>query len=329
MRNLWQVFVVVAAAALTMPGYAKPGHGNGSGHGHGGGNGHGNGGNGNGGNGHGNGNGGQNGGGNGNGSGGQHGNGNGHGKPTGGSTSTTLIGSIVCSDTRVLDLTGDYVLSSTLTGDTSSSLALSIVQDGRGRLVASTVITLADGTTTEVTLSGHLQLTAQSNLWFILNAGSDDEADENDLDDEDTSDTAATTSTTLSVHVVGKWNGTSFDTIVTADINGVVSEFGGTITPVNPLRGFTIEDTTHTASLHGPTRSVRSVTLPWGTISITAQEKTGKKGFTFMAHSGDFGVDIRGTSSSDGVSVSRAQVHLGYGSLRPDLSSLTVLPAVQ
>lgn len=320
--NLYRVLAVaVMAAALTVPGYAKPGHGNGSGHGNGGNGNHGQsgnhgGGNGNNGN-HGGGNGGQNGnhgGGNGNGNAG--GNGHGHGKPTDGNTSSTfLIGSVSTSDTRILDLTGDYVLSSTLVGDTSSSLVLSIVQDGRGRLVSSTTLTLADGTTTWTTLTGHLQLTAQTNLRFQLEGGLTSV-------DGGTTD-SITTATGVNAHIVGYWNGTAFNTTAVIEMNGQTSTFGGSIVPVNPLRGFTISDTTQTLALHGPSRSVRTVTLPWGTETVTVQQKANKNFFMFMAHSANFGIDLRGSASSSGLNLSRAQIHLGYGSVRIDPADIT------
>jgi len=311
------------AAALTVPGYAKPGHGNGSGHGnggnhgqsgnHGGGNGNGGGNNGNHGGGNSGGDNGNHGGGNGNGNAGGNGNGHGHGKPTDGNTSSTfLIGSVSTSDTRILDLTGDYVLSSTLVGDTSSSLVLSIVQDARGRLVSSTTLTLADGTTTQITLTGHLQLTAQTNLRFQLEGGTDS-------DDDDSTDTIDDSTTSdIGVHIVGYWNGVSFNTTAVIEIDGQTYTFGGSIVPVNPLRGFTISDTTQTLSLHGPSRSARTVTLPWGTETITVMQKANKKFFMFQGHSANFGIDLRGTATLTGLDLSRAQIHLGYGSVRID-----------
>lgn len=121
-------------------------------------------------------------------------------------TSTTLVGQVIASDDRILDLTGDYTLSGSVAEPEPgvASLALSIVQDDRGRLAGNSVLTLPDGTTTEVPVMGELNLSGRrgSELSFRV-AGSlgDDEDDDEwdhddkwwDEDDDDDSDRRART----------------------------------------------------------------------------------------------------------------------------------------
>src|SRR5687768_11623598 len=70
---------------------------------------------------------------------------------------TFAVGQVVVTDDHILDVSGLYTLT-----DGSSTVTLLIIQDDRGRLNASTTITLANGTfASPVFARGHLQLTGQ------------------------------------------------------------------------------------------------------------------------------------------------------------------------
>ena len=129
---------------------------------------------------------------------------------------------------------------------------------------------------------------------------------------------------------IAAFNNTSFNLIGEGDPVRVVGAWGtANLFPtlgVNPIlgRGFTVEDTTQTLSGKGKTRSQRTVILPWGTESVRSQQMNKKGGFTFMMHSGDFGLDLRGShGTSDTLKLYRSKVHLGYGSLAVDPDTIT------
>lgn len=322
MRNLLRFLAVSSmVAALTVSGFSKPGNGNGGGHNPGG-----------------------------------PGNGNGNG-PGGGSVTsgTYTIGSIICSDSRILDLTGDYVLSNTL-----ASIAFSIVQDDRGRLVTSSTVSSSGTAASSLMLHGHLQLTGHSNLRVQLNGGDDDDSDEGDDDsdsddrsgtkdgdddddsDDDGSDDDDDSTSGLSVHLRGYWDGTTFQTEVRINGENGGETITGTLTPVNAVRGFSIAVSGARGNGNGNSngnsngkgkaklRSTGTVTLPWGTETVRLQQQNKGTYTCIKGNSGDFGIDLRGSvDSSTTFTLSRGRVRVGYGNVEPEASTVTVLPAVQ
>ena len=138
----------------------------------------------------------------------------GKGKPADPAT-TFSIGEVVCTDDRILDVTGDYELAAA-----GSTVSLSLTQDDRGRVTGEATILSDDGSSTgPITVNGHLQLTAQKNLRLQLNGSAQK----------------------VSLNLRGNWDGTAFQ--LTVRIGGAVpSSQIVALTPENTERGFTIED---------------------------------------------------------------------------------------
>lgn len=242
-----------------------------------------------------------------------NGNGNGNGggpKPKPVDTPTTfVVGQVVCSDSRILDVSGDYDLTTS-----GTTVSLSITQDDRGRLSASATITLDDGSTSgPIQLNGHLQLTALSNLRLQLNGR--------------IGASTRTTTDDLSMEIRGPWDGTAFQLQV--KVSGAIKiNQTFALTPVNADRGFTIQDgamTTQGNPKNRQFRGNRTVDLPWGSLSDRATFFGMKKNITFTMHNSKFGIDLRGTVEDNTTfTATRAQIHLGYGELRVPASTLTV-----
>ncbi len=238
-----------------------------------------------------------------------------------GTTTSLSLGQIIITDSRVLDLTGDYVLSSTLvvndgTTDTVTSetttVDLSIVQDDRGQLVGSAFIVLGDGTTTEIVVTG--ELSAEGGELALSLAG--------EVGDDTTSDSA-------SITIDGVWDGTAFVSEVTVIYNDDVTTFEALIVPVNDVVGIIIEPALDAHVIGNKIWGTREVVLPWGNTTVRSQQMN-KKGLKFMMHSGEFGIDLRGSVDEAGVvDLSRAKLHLGYGTFDIDPATVTILPAVQ
>lgn len=246
-----------------------------------------------------------NGGGNGQGNGGNGSGGSGGGQHQGGGkggskdTATTfVVGTVSSTDSRILDATGDYEFS--VNGTTVS---ISIVQDSKGKFTAEGSVINADGTTSgPVKLNGHLQLTGQTRLRIQLNGGGDD----------------------LSMHIRGDWNGTAFPVTIKIESSTGNVTGSGELVPVNPARGFTISDGALAGS-KGKLSGNRTVTLPWGTQSISVKQQNKKSSVTFTSRDSTFGIDLRGTVQNNTTfSPTRAKLKLGYGSLTLSPSDVTV-----
>lgn len=220
----------------------------------------------------------------------------GKGKPADSST-TFAVGQIVSTDNRILDVSGDYDLSTV-----GSTVSLSIIQDDRGRLSATATITSDDGSSSApVQLTGHLQLTAQSRLRLQLNG--------------------------KGVNIRGDWDGTAFQLSVKAP--GVAPGSVVALTPVNTERGFTIEDSPWTEQGKKQLRSTRTVLLPWGSVTTRATQKVKGNSLTYSQHSSSFGIDLRGdVDDSTTFTATRTQIHTGFGSLRIPADQIQVSPSV-
>ena len=244
-----------------------------------------------------------------------NGNGNGNGKPGTGkpekpgkpgkpskdvSGTTFAIGQVVSTDDRILDVTGDYELAGAAT-----TVSLSLTQDDRGRVTGEATIISADGSSTgPIPVNGHLQLTAQTNLRLQLNGSSS-------ADD-------------ISLNIRGNWDGTAFQ--LTVKVGGAVpSTEVIALMPVNPERGFTIEDGSGSPQGKKQLRSMRTVLLPWGSVNARATESAKGDYLSFKIKTSKFGIDMRGNVEDDTTfTATRAQVKLGYGNVRIDLDSLEV-----
>jgi len=259
-----------------------------------------------------------------------------HGKPKDKGT-TFVVGTVTCTDNHILDVSGNY----TLTG-TSHTVTLSITQDARGRLSTTATVTLADGSTTQVTLTGHLQLSDHNSLRIQLDGGgaakSGDDNDDNDDNADNDHERGSRhggeshkdkTTSSVSVSISGPWNGTSFQVTVKITDPAGNETFNSTITSQKPARGFTIADAVSTLQSNGKSyRSTRTVTLPWGTVTgVAKQDNNDKKGVSFSMHSGNFGLDLSGNVSGNTFTTTKVQVHTGYGELKSNPSSTTVAPS--
>jgi hypothetical protein len=237
-------------------------------------------------------------------------------KASKGTTTALSLGQIIITDSRILDLSGDYALSSTLVLEdgtsATTSVDLSIVQDDRGQLVGSALVVLADGSTTEIEVVGELSVEGDDLTLTLSGELSDD-----------------TTTETASIAIDGVWDGTAFVSTVTVAINETTSTFDALIVPANPVVGVIIEPALDAHVIGNKIWGTREVVLPWGNTSVRSQQMN-KKGLKFMMHSGDFGIDLRGTVDELGaVDLSRAKLHLGYGTFDIDPATVSILPAVQ
>src|SRR5690606_27167656 len=134
---------------------------------------------------------------------------------------------------------------------------------------------------------------------------------------------------TASIFSDGVWDGAAFDSLVTVAITDSTATFDALIVPVNPIVGIIIEPADDAHVIGNKIWGNREVVLPWGNTVVRSQQMN-KKGLKFMMHSGEFGVDLRGTVDEAGlVDLSRAKVHLGYGTFFIDPATVSVLPAVQ
>lgn len=229
-----------------------------------------------------------------------------------GGNSSFSIAEVIVTDSRIVDLTGDYMLESVLVADdgttATTSASVALVQDSRGRLVGTALITMPDGAVVEVPVVGHLQLSGQTNLDVHL---------EGELPDG-----------SASVHIDGSWDSSAFQSVVTVMNFEEEFSYDAVIIPVNTVVGFIIEAPLSEQVIGNKVWSDRTVVLPWGNEVVRSQLMN-KKGFKFMMHSGNFGIDLRGTADDTGVvSLSRAKLHLGYGSLWLDPATVEVIPAV-
>lgn len=226
------------------------------------------------------------------------------------------IGQIIVTDSRIVDLTGDYLLETLIVADdgtsATTSVSLALVQDGRGQLVGTAVVTNFDGSVVELPVVGGLELSGDGNLTLNLEGALPDG--------------------TASLAISGIWDGAAFQSVVMVTNLGEVISYDAVIVPANMIVGFIIEAPLSEQVIGNKVWSDRTVVLPWGNEVVRSQLMT-KKGMKFMMHSGNFGIDLRGNVDDAGlVDLSRAKLHLGYGSLWLDPATVevqTLLPAVQ
>lgn len=240
------------------------------------------------------------------------------------------VGEVIVDDPRILDLSGQYTFATT-----TMSVALRVVQDGRGRLVGNYTVTRDGHTTGPFPAVGSLAVRPRGPLHFEL-------AGRPPLHGGDGSTTVPPpttyppdtqeqhlTSATLALHVRGVYDGTAFRTRVRLQTPGGPAVLHRPLHPRNPRRGAVVADS-HAFQPHpGTLVSTRTVTLPWGEKRFGAVERTYRRTSHFavggphrhkahgtLAPPPPFGMRLHGASTSAGdFHVFLDHLRLGYGHL--------------
>lgn len=229
-----------------------------------------------------------------------------------GTDSAFRIGEVIVTDSRIVDLTGDYLLEAEVIADdgttATTSATIALVQDSRGQIVGNAAITMPDGEVVEVPVVGELGSSEGALTLHLEGTLADGSA---------------------SIVLDGDFDGTAFQSEVILTDGDLVYTYDAALVPSNAVIGFIIEAAESEQIIGNKVWSDRTVVLPWGNEVVRSQLMN-KKGFKFMMHSGNFGIDLRGTVDADGVvTLSRAKLHLGYGDFWLDPATVSVLPAVQ
>ncbi len=229
-----------------------------------------------------------------------------------GTDNSFRIGQVIITDGRIVDLTGDYLLEAEIIeGDGTvleTSTALSLVQDSRGQLVGTALVTFPDGREVEVPVVGEMDSSDGVLTLHLEGALPDDSA---------------------SIHIDGTYDGTAFQSDVTVTDLELEYTYPAVLVPSNTVVGFVIEAPTSEQIIDNKVWSDRTVVLPWGTEVVRSQLMN-KKGFKFMMHSDTFGIDLRGTVNDAGeVTLSRAKLHLAYGDIWLDPATVEIIPVVE
>ncbi|MBX7245602.1 MAG: hypothetical protein K1X53_08880 [Candidatus Sumerlaeaceae bacterium] len=276
-------------------------------------------------------------------------------KPKPGQAATTYtLGRIEVSDSRILDVSGSYTLSSS-----TSTVELDIVQDSRGKLLSTATLTLGDQPTTgPIQLNGELKVKSNGVLSLSLKGGEDDDDssddsssvsksrgghddpsgdDHGDKGDDDTTDTEDESDDSTGVHVEikGDYDGAAFNVTVDARVPGASDSFAAVLTPVNTARGAVVEDAAWTASGQNIKKSTRNVTIPTGLQSLPAQQKTTGNSIQFNVNNGNdsgrkqsnngkrFSLGVQGTATDGAFTLKSSVINPGYGQM--DVTASTVV----
>ena len=239
-----------------------------------------------------------------------------------GTSATFVLGTISTSNTAVMDFSGTYTCTGTANKheDTTASMEIKLVQDGRGKLSGEAVLEVKDKATTTIALTGSLQVAKKTGLhvqfgggMLILDKGT------NIISDSDDTYSGAT------VQVSGDWDGSQFVCMVKVNRDGRGFRLDQSWAPQNTERGFWMEDGAVTPK-GKKFVGVRTIHFPWGTDQISISQQN-KKGFRFSGKSKTSSADVRGLVNDDGsISVSRARFKAGYTTLDLDPAEVTVLP---
>lgn len=237
-----------------------------------------------------------------------------------------LIGKVEVGDPRVLDVTGRYVLEGQL-----HRITLNVVQDRRGFLVGRAFVQNVDpavtpnvtATSVPVYLNGKLTVTSTGPL--TLRLGNVPHILANTAD-------RITTRPTVTIN--GVLQGPAFRVRVGVFNIGPNETFESQILPINPIRGFVVNDAPSWRMGPNIWKSNRKVLMPWGPVWTNAvQTRDGDKyllrmpdymGLGFPTF-GVFGMRLAGVVTDDVWETKLNQVKLGYGQIlvRPEETTVT------
>ncbi len=260
---------------------------------------------------------------------------------TSGSATLYGVGEIVIADARILDLTGAYDLAST---ETSASVTLNIVQDARGKLVGTYVLTEADGVTTAgpFPAAGNLAVEREKTVKFTFTGSANEPGGPGNGRGPGNGKGNGRGRGKSSMQAKGVYTGAAFAVEVRLKNKSGQQRWEGPLTPENPARGATVSDGVGMGVRKNASASTRTVTLPWGGAELNALQRRAGDHTHFYASSGMAGKSKRGKglgkpgvfetrikgegTSGSAFVVYENRVRLGYGHLN-SAAFTTVAPS--
>lgn len=226
-----------------------------------------------------------------------------------------FVGQVTCTDSRILDLSGNY----SLTG-TAHLIALNITQDGRGKLNCSAVVTRTDTnqTTGPFNVTGALTGLGKKALRVALIGLSPESIKRKDIKH-------LTDDQYLLLRISGSYDQATGVFTVTVRTNGWGGQesFSSSIIPQNPMRGFVMQDAEASLTIGDFARSTRTIVLPWGTRTVSAYQIISSDRVLFVANESGFSLALNGTVSGDTVALKRAFVRFSFAAF--DVTGSTIV----
>ncbi|MCX7718826.1 MAG: hypothetical protein N2111_10565 [Candidatus Sumerlaeaceae bacterium] len=244
-----------------------------------------------------------------------------------------VIGKVTVKDPRILDVTGTPYEFDGVNHD----IVLGLVQDPRGNLISTGVVTLSEGTTRPVRLTGRLNVISTGPLTFVLH---NQPFQPQPPQPAPASDVSMTPTSGPLLIISGVLAGPEFRCRVVAKdfAPGLGEEFDAPLLPKKPVRGFVVQPAPVRQIAPGVFVSLRRIDLPWGQILLPAVQRPALgKGIVFQIPDQrrkgtpvlrlPFGLEVVGMPDGlGGFQVDMSRVMLPYGMLLVPPADTEVLP---